>query len=67
MNTLPDTTSEPRTPAEAAAQVRDLMLRFTVPCAHCNDGVQWEGEIPGQSTTFEVCSACNGTGRQFQK
>lgn len=52
---------------EAAAQVRDLMLRFTVPCAHCNDGVQWEGEIPGQSTTFEVCSACNGTGRQFQK
>lgn len=55
------------TPDEARAAVEHLERRFTRPCEHCDSGIQYEGASSVDSTYWEVCSACSGTGRRWAK
>ena len=53
--------------ADAKAAVAELQRRFTVPCEHCDSGIQYEGPSAVDATYSEVCSACSGTGRVWAK
>jgi len=51
---------------EAKAAVAELERRFTRPCGHCDNGIQFEGEFLEAASIVETCSACNGTGRVWR-
>lgn len=53
--------------ADAKAAVAELQRRFTVPCGHCDNGIQFDGEFIEEASIIETCSACNGTGRVWRQ
>ena len=52
---------------EAKAAVAELERRFTRPCGHCDNGIQFDGEFLEAASIVETCSACNGTGRVWRQ